>query len=218
MNSLPSEPTAKRDAGRGPHNLDIPPADRWTGGRQMNDPVVLAVVAVAAIVAFVVGFFARSLWASQAFASRRTRRRASSPRLELSRRSSSCRRRTSRCACSASSTRKAAPSAASFPALERRLLQRDEQLDQRTDMLEERDRKLLGRERELDVTKEELAKARQEQIAALERVSGLSQRGRQGLAARGGPRTTPSTTPSGSPAPSSARRARTPRRRRATSS
>ena len=34
--------------------------------------------------------------------------------------------------------------------LERRLLQRDEQLDQRTDMLEQRDRKLLDRERELD--------------------------------------------------------------------
>ena len=34
--------------------------------------------------------------------------------------------------------------------LERRLLQRDEQLDQRTDMLEGRDRKLLDREREID--------------------------------------------------------------------
>ena len=43
------------------------------------------------------------------------------------------------------------------------------------DMLEERDRKLLTRERELDKAKEELAKARQEQIAALERVSHLSQ-------------------------------------------
>ena len=42
-------------------------------------------------------------------------------------------------------------------------------------MLEERDRKLLTREREPDTAKEELAKARQEQITALERVSGLSQ-------------------------------------------
>ena len=40
--------------------------------------------------------------------------------------------------------RRAEPSAASSSALERRLLQRDEQLDQRTDMLEERDRKLLA--------------------------------------------------------------------------
>jgi hypothetical protein len=32
----------------------------------MNDPVVLAVVAIGAIIGFAVGFFARSLWASQA--------------------------------------------------------------------------------------------------------------------------------------------------------
>ena len=51
------------------------------------------------------------------------------------------------------------PSATNSPAQERRLLQRDEQLDQRTEMLEQRDRKLLERERELDKTKEELAKA-----------------------------------------------------------
>ncbi len=58
--------------------------------------------------------------------------------------------------------------------LERRLLQRDEQLDQRTDMLEQRDRKLLDRERELDAKREELAVARQEQVVALERVSQMS--------------------------------------------
>ncbi len=58
--------------------------------------------------------------------------------------------------------------------LERRLLARDEQLDQRTDMLEQRDRKLLDRERELDKTREDLARAQQEQIVALERVSSMS--------------------------------------------
>jgi ribonuclease Y len=41
-------------------------------------------------------------------------------------------------------------------------------------MLEQRDRKLLDRERELDKTREELARAHQEQVTALERVSGLS--------------------------------------------
>ena len=41
-------------------------------------------------------------------------------------------------------------------------------------MLEQRDRKLLERERELDKAKEDLAKATQEQVTALERVSGLS--------------------------------------------
>jgi ribonuclease Y len=58
--------------------------------------------------------------------------------------------------------------------LERRLLQRDDQLDQRADMLEQRDRKLLDRERELEQHKEELSRARQEQIEALERVSQMS--------------------------------------------
>jgi ribonucrease Y len=58
--------------------------------------------------------------------------------------------------------------------LEHRLLQRDEQLDQRTDMLEERNRKLLVKEQELEATREELGRARQEQIVALERVSGMS--------------------------------------------
>ncbi len=58
--------------------------------------------------------------------------------------------------------------------LERRLLQRDEQIDQRTDMLEQRDRKLLDREREIERAREELARAKLEQVAALERVSGLS--------------------------------------------
>jgi len=58
--------------------------------------------------------------------------------------------------------------------LERRLLQRDEQLDQRADMLEGRDRKLIDRERELDKSREEVARAHQDQVEALERVSGLS--------------------------------------------
>jgi ribonuclease Y len=58
--------------------------------------------------------------------------------------------------------------------LERRLLQRDEQLDQRSDMLEERDRKLLMREQELDKQRDELSNIKNEQLLALERVSSLS--------------------------------------------
>jgi ribonuclease Y len=57
---------------------------------------------------------------------------------------------------------------------ERRLVQRDEQLDQRSEMLEQRDRKLLERERDLDKSKEDLTRATQDQVAALERVAGLS--------------------------------------------
>ncbi len=58
--------------------------------------------------------------------------------------------------------------------VERRLQQRDEQLDQRTDLLEQRDRKLMERDRDLERTRDELAKAHQEQVAALERVSSMS--------------------------------------------
>ncbi|MDA8203048.1 MAG: ribonuclease Y [Chloroflexi bacterium] len=63
---------------------------------------------------------------------------------------------------------------AELASLERRLLQRDEQLDQRTDMLEQRDRKLLDRERELQEQRDALGRARQEQVAALERVSSMT--------------------------------------------
>ena len=58
--------------------------------------------------------------------------------------------------------------------LESRLLARDEQLDIRSDMLEQRDRKLIDRERELEASRQSLAKAQQEHVAALERVSGMS--------------------------------------------
>ncbi|HYL40490.1 MAG TPA: ribonuclease Y [Candidatus Binatus sp.] len=58
--------------------------------------------------------------------------------------------------------------------MERRLLQRDEQLDQRSDMLEQRDRKLLEREIELDRQREEIAKLNAERVVALEKLSGLS--------------------------------------------
>jgi ribonuclease Y len=147
----------------------------------MNDPVVLAVVAIAAIVAFVVGFFARSLWASQAVRvaqdkAARILAEARAQQKELILQAKDEQMRMQRELDEEGRTKRG-----ELSTLERRLLQRDEQLDQRTDMLEERDRKLLGRERELDLAKEELAKARQEQIAALERVSGLSQEDAKGL-------------------------------------
>jgi ribonuclease Y len=70
---------------------------------------------------------------------------------------------------------------AELSGLERRLLQRDEQLDQRSDMLEQRATKLLDREREVDHAREDLARATQERVAALERVSGLSAEDAKGL-------------------------------------
>jgi ribonuclease Y len=142
----------------------------------MNDPVVLAVVALVAIAAgFGVGFFARSMWASTAVRtaqdkSARILAEARAQQKELILQAKDEQVRLGREAEEEARARRA-----DLSSLERRLLQRDEQLDQRTDMLEERDRKLLGRERELDQTKAELARAREEQIAALEKVSQMSQ-------------------------------------------
>jgi len=147
----------------------------------MTDPVVLAVVAILAIIGFAVGFFARGLLASQAIRvaqdkAARILAEARAQQKELILQAKDEQMRMQR-----ELDEEGRAKRGELSTLERRLLQRDEQLDQRTDMLEERDRKLLTRERELDTAKEELAKARQEQIAALEKVSGLSQEDAKGI-------------------------------------
>ena len=142
----------------------------------MNDPVILAVVALLAIaVGLAVGFVARGLLASQAVRAAQDKAarivaeaRAQQKELILQAKDEQVRLQRE-------AEEEARARRGDLSALERRLLQRDEQLDQRTDILEERDRKLLARERELDVQKEELARARQEQISALEKVSLMSQ-------------------------------------------
>jgi ribonuclease Y len=142
----------------------------------MNDPLVLAVVALAAVAAgFGVGFFARSMWASTAVRtaqdkSARILAEARAQQKELILQAKDEQVRLAR-----EGEEDARARRAELSNLERRLLQRDEQLDQRADMLEERDRKLLSREKEFDTTREELARARDEQIVALEKVSQMSQ-------------------------------------------
>ncbi|HUR15872.1 MAG TPA: ribonuclease Y [Candidatus Limnocylindrales bacterium] len=142
----------------------------------MDNPVVLAVVVLVAIAAgFGIGFVVRSLWTSQQMrtATEKAGRivaEARAQQKELILQAKDDQVRIAREAEEDARTRRA-----ELGNLERRLLQRDEQLDQRADMLEERDRKLIGKERELDTLKEELATARQDQIQALERVSQLSQ-------------------------------------------
>jgi ribonuclease Y len=141
----------------------------------MNDPVVLAVVAVVAIAAgFGIGFFARSMWASTAIRtaqdkSARILAEARAQQKELILQAKDEQVRLAR-----EGEEQARAKRAELSGLESRLLQRDEQLDQRADMLEERDRKLIAREKEIDQAKEELSRARQEQIDALARVAHLS--------------------------------------------
>jgi len=135
---------------------------------------LLAVALVAAAGGVVIGIFLRSVWASQTMKAataeaRRIEAEARARQKELILEAKDEKLRMQREAEEEARARRA-----ELGGLETRLLQRDEQLDQRTDMLEQRDRKLLERERELDKTRDDLARAHAEQVAALERVAGLS--------------------------------------------
>ena len=147
----------------------------------MDTPVVLAVALGAAVGGAVLGALVRSLWASQTIKAanaeaRRIEAEARTRQKELILEAKDEKLRLQREAEEEARARRG-----ELSGLERRLLQRDEQLDQRTDMLEQRDRKLLERERELDKTRDELARAHSEQVAALERVSGLSAEDAKGI-------------------------------------
>jgi ribonuclease Y len=148
----------------------------------MSDPVVLAVVAVIAIaVGFGIGFVARSVLASQTIRaaqdkSARIVAEARAQQKELILQAKDEQVRLARQAEEDARSRRN-----ELSTLETRLLQRDEQLDKRADTLEERDRKLIAREREIDQSKEDLARARAEQITALERVAQMSQEDAKGV-------------------------------------
>jgi ribonuclease Y len=142
----------------------------------MNDPVVMAVVAlVAIIVGFAVGFFARSMWASQSIRAATDKAARIVAEARTQQKELILQAKDEQVRLQREVEEEARAKRADLATLERRLLQRDEQLDQRADMVEERDRKLIGRERELDQQREELARAKQDQVEALERVSMLSQ-------------------------------------------
>jgi ribonuclease Y len=141
----------------------------------MNDPILLvAAVAVAALIGAGVGFAARGLWAAQTVRAAQEKAgrivaEARTQQKELILQAKDEQVRLQREAADEERAKRG-----ELSNLERRLLQRDEQLDQRAEILEQRDRKLLSREREFEEQRESLAKAREEQIAALERVSGMT--------------------------------------------
>ena len=142
----------------------------------MSDPVVLAVVAVVAVVVGIaIGFVARSTLASQQIRAAQDKAGRILAEARAQQKDLILQAKDEQVRLARQADDDARVKRQELSNLERRLLQRDEQLDQRADMLEERDRKLIGRERELDQAKEDLAHARQEQIQALERVSQMSQ-------------------------------------------
>jgi ribonucrease Y len=140
----------------------------------MDTPVVVAVAAVAAVVGALVGASVRQVLASQAIKAaqaeaRRIEAEGAARRAELIGEG-----RQEKLKLLEEAENQARAKRNEMAGLERRLLQRDEQLDQRADMLEEKNRKLVDREREIERSREDLARAHQEQVTALERVSGLS--------------------------------------------
>jgi ribonuclease Y len=147
----------------------------------MDTPVVVVVVLVAIAGGALLGFLIRGVWASQTMKAaqaeaRRIEAEARTRQKELILEAKDEKLRMQREAEEEARARRN-----ELGAQERRLVQRDEQLDQRTEMLEQRDRKLLERERDLDKAKEDLARATADQVAALERVSGLSAEDAKGI-------------------------------------
>jgi ribonuclease Y len=140
----------------------------------MQDLAILAVVLAALAGGLVAGFVARGVIAAQSVKSAQDKAarivaeaRAQQKELILQAKDEQVRLQRE-------SDEEGRARRAELGGMERRLLQRDEQLDQRTDMLEERTRKLMVKEQDLETQREQLEQARQEQLAALERVSLLS--------------------------------------------
>jgi ribonucrease Y len=139
------------------------------------DPLMAAVAALFALAAGLgLGFIARGVWGGQAVKQSQEKAgrivaeaRAQQKELILQAKDEQVRLQRE-------AEEEARAKRGELAGLERRLLQRDEQLDQRADMLEQRDRKLLDRERELEAARQLLAQAQLEHVAALERVSGMT--------------------------------------------
>lgn len=140
----------------------------------MDLPLAIAGVVAAAAAGLVAGFLGRGVFASQAVKAAQERAARIVAEARAHQKELILQAKEEQVRLGREIDEEGRAKRADLQALERRLLQRDEQLDERTDLLEERGRKLLARERELDTQREELAAARAQQVAALERVSQLS--------------------------------------------
>jgi ribonuclease Y len=140
----------------------------------MDTPVLVAVALVAAVGGAVLGALARSMWASQGMKAAKSEARRIEAEARARQKELILEAKDEKLRLGREAEEEARARRGELAAQERRLVQRDEQLDQRAEMLEGRDRKLLDRERELEKTKEDLGRAINDQIAALERVSGMA--------------------------------------------
>src|SRR6266581_4674380 len=140
----------------------------------MEPPVVAAIAVATAVGGVLVGMIARGMFASNSMKAAQSEARRMEAEARARQKELILEAKDEKLKMQREAEDEARAKRNELSTLERRLLQRDEQLDQRTDMLEQRDRKLLDRERDLDKTREELARAHQEHVEALERVSGVS--------------------------------------------
>ena len=110
----------------------------------MNEPVILAVVIVlAAVGGLLVGFLARGMVANQAIKSANEKSERIVAEARAQQKDLILQAKEEQVKIQREVDEEGRAKRVDLQNLERRLLQRDEQLDQRTDMLEERDRKLF---------------------------------------------------------------------------
>jgi ribonucrease Y len=140
----------------------------------METPIVVAVALLAALGGALLGALVRSMWASQGMKAAQAEARRIEAEARTRQKELILEAKDEKLRLAHEAEEEARVRRNELTAQERRLTQRDEQLDQRTEMLEQRDRKLLDRERELDKAKEDLVRTTQEQVVALERVSGMT--------------------------------------------
>jgi ribonuclease Y len=140
----------------------------------MDIALVAALVVVAAFVGIGVGFFARGQLANQAIKSAQDKAGRIVAEARTQQKDLILEAKDEKLRLQREAEEEARAKRAELATLESRLLQRDEQLDTRSDMIEQRDRKILERELEVERARQELGEAQARQVAALERVSGMT--------------------------------------------
>jgi ribonuclease Y len=143
--------------------------------------VVAVAAVVAAVVGVAVGFVARGMWSSQTVKSAQDKAARIVAEARTQQKDMILEAKDEKLRLGREAEDEARTKRTELQNLERRLLARDEQMDQRADMLEEKSRKITDRERDLEKERGELARLTQEQIVALERVSGLSAEDAKGV-------------------------------------
>ncbi len=141
----------------------------------VDTPIVVAAVVVAALIGVAVGFVATGrFWAPQIVRAAQAEAQRIVAEARERQKDLILEAKDEKLRLQREAEEEARVKRAELSSLERRLLQRDEQLDQRADMLEEKNRKLVDREREIERAREEVTRLHGEQVVALERVSGMS--------------------------------------------